>query len=182
MIKYLLIIFFFCLINNTNANNKENIINNLKDTHNINFEFEQNINKKIEKGNCIIEYPKKIYCEYEGGNNKILVSNGKSLVIKTMVSYYRYPLDKTPLNLILDKKFLINQLYNLEERMIDNSLINYTINKNNYEINVFFDNGTFNLVGWQTKDMFQNLNITFLSSIKINEMFDKSIFKLPSQN
>jgi outer membrane lipoprotein-sorting protein len=99
-----------------------------------------------------------------------------------VVSYYRYPLDKTPLNLILDKKFLINQLYDLEERMIDDSLINYTINKNNYEINVFFDNRTFNLIGWQTKDIFQNLNITFLSSIKINEMFDKSIFKLPSQN
>jgi outer membrane lipoprotein-sorting protein len=66
--------------------------------------------------------------------------------------------------------------------MIDDSLINYTINKNNYEINVFFDNRTFNLIGWQTKDIFQNLNITFLSSIKINEMFDKSIFKLPSQN
>ena len=49
-------------------------------------------------------------------NNKILVSNGKSLVIKTKVSYYRYPLDKTPLNLILDKKFLINKIYNLEER------------------------------------------------------------------
>ena len=99
-----------------------------------------------------------------------------------MVSYYRYPLNKTPLNLILDKKFLVNQLYDLEERIIDNSLINYTINKNNYEINVFFDNRTFNLIGWQTKDMFQNLNITFLSSIKKNEMFDKSIFKLPPQN
>jgi len=160
-------IFFFST--NLKANNKENIIYNLKNTQNFNFDFEQNINKKI-------------YCEYEGGNNKILVSNGKSLVIKTVVSYYRYPLDKTPLNLILDKKFLINQLYDLEERMIDDSLINYTINKNNYEINVFFDNGTFNLVGWQTKDMFQNLNITFLSSIKKNEMFDKSVFKLPSQN
>jgi|TARA_B100001059_G_scaffold93325_1_gene92665 outer membrane lipoprotein-sorting protein len=182
MIKYLYIFVIFFLYTNSNANNKENIINNLKNIYNFNFDFEQNINKKIEKGNCIIEYPKKIYCEYEGGKNKILVSNGKSLVIKTMVSYYRYPLDKTPLNLILDKKFLINQLYDLEERLIDNSLINYTINKNNYEINVFFDNRTFNLIGWQTKDMFQNLNITFLSSIKKNEMFDKSIFKLPSQN
>ena len=76
MIKYFLIIFFFCLINNTNANNKQNIINNLKNIHNINFEFEQNINKKIEKGNCVIQYPKKIFCEYAGNNSKILVSNG----------------------------------------------------------------------------------------------------------
>ena len=182
MSKYLfiLIIFFFNI--NSNASNKENIINNLKNTKNFNFDFEQNINKKIEKGNCIVEYPKKIYCEYDGKNDKILVSNGKSLVIKTKVSYYRYPLNKTPLYLILDKKFLIDKIYNLKERVIDNSLINYTIKENNHEINVFFDDRTFNLIGWQTKDIYQNLTITFISSIKRNEIFDKDVFKLPVKN
>jgi outer membrane lipoprotein-sorting protein len=182
MIKYLCIVIIFLLNVNSNANNKVNIINNLKDTKNLNFNFEQNINKKIEKGNCLIEYPKKIYCEYRGSLNKILVSNGKSLVIKTKVSYYRYPLNKTPLYLILDKKFLINKIHKLEERIIDNSFINYTIKEKEFEINIFFDNKTFNLVGWQTKDVFQNLNITFLSSMKKNEVFDKDIFKLPIQN
>ena len=182
MIKYfyILIIFFFNI--NSNASYKENIIKNLKNTKNFNFDFEQNINKKIEKGNCIIEYPRRIYCEYIGKNDKILVSNGKSLVIKTKVSYYRYPLSKTPLYLILDKKFLIDKIYNLEERLIDNSLINYTIKENDHEINVFFDDSTFNLIGWQTKDVYQNLTITFISSIKRNEIFDKGIFKLPIQN
>ena len=182
MIKYLFIIIIFFFNINSNASNKENIINNLKNTKNFNFDFEQNINKKIEKGNCIIEYPKKIYCEYTGGNDKILVSNGRSLVIKTKVSYYRYPLNKTPLYLILDKKFLINKIYKLEERIIDNSFINYTIKENNNEINIFFFFNTFNLIGWQTKDIYQNLNITFLSSIKRNEIFNKDIFKLPAQN
>ena len=182
MIKYLYIFIIFLFNINSNANNKENIINNLKNTKNFNFDFEQNINKKIEKGNCIIEYPKKIYCEYTGGNDKILVSNGRSLVIKTKVSYYRYPLNKTPLYLILDKKFLINKIYKLEERIIDNSFINYTIKRNDNEINIFFDDKTFNLIGWQTKDIYQNLNITFLSSIKRNEIFNKDIFKLPTQN
>ena len=182
MLKYLYIIFIFFLSIDAIADNKENIINKLKNTKNFNFDFEQNINKKTEKGNCIVEYPKKIYCEYDGSNNKILVSNGKSLVIKTKVSYYRYPLKKTPLNLILDKKFLINKISKLEERIIDSSLINYTIRENDNEINMFFDNRTFNLIGWQTKDMYQNLNITFLSSIKENEIFDKDIFRLPGQN
>jgi len=77
---------------------------------------------------------------------------------------------------------LINKIYKLEERIIDNSLINYTIKENDYEVNIFFDERTFNLIGWQTKDMYQNLNITFLSSIKRNEIFDKSLFKLPVQN
>ena len=182
MFKYLLSILLFFFINNSFANNKENIINNLKNTNNVNFEFEQNISKKIEKGNCIVQYPKKIFCEYVGNNSKILVSNGKSLVIKTKTSYYRYPLEKTPLNYILDKNFLIRKISNLEERIINESFINYVIKENNNEINIFFDNKTFNLIGWQTKDIYQNLNITFLSSVRKNEIINKDLFKIPLQN
>ena len=182
MIKYLSTIFFFFLINVSLANNKENIINNLKETKNINFDFEQNINEKIEKGNCVIEYPKKIFCEYSGKNNKILVSNGNTLVIKTNSSYYLYPLNKTPLNFILDKNYLINKIYSLKERVINESFINYKIDENGNEINIFFDNQSFNLIGWQTKDVYQNLNITFLSSVKKNEYIDKNLFKLPQKN
>ena len=182
MVKYFFSFFFIFLITNANSNNKEKIINNLKNTQNINFDFEQNINNKIEKGNCTVQYPKKIFCEYIRSNNKILVSNGRSLVIKTRVSYYRYPIKKTSLNFILDKNFLINKIYSLEEKIVDNSFINYTIRENNNEINIFFDNKTFNLIGWQTKDIYQNLNMTFLSSIKKNKVINENLFKLPSQN
>ena len=89
MFKYLFITLI--LISNAQATNKEKIIENLKNTDNLNFEFEQNINGKVENGNCTIKYSKKIFCKYKK-NNKILVSNGKSLVIKTRSSYYRYPL------------------------------------------------------------------------------------------
>ena len=181
MSKYFFFIIFFLIINtNTNANNKEKIIYNLENTINLNFEFEQNINGKIETGNCIIEYPKKIFCEYAKNNNKILVSNGKSLVIKTRVAYYRYALKNTPLDLILDKQFLIDKIYSLKERIIDDYIINYTIIENDNEINIFFNNQTFNLIGWQTIDVLQNFNITFLSSIKKNEALNKNLFKLPS--
>jgi len=182
MYKYLVILFFSILVSNSFANNKEKIISNLKDTQNINFQFEQNINGKIENGNCTIEYPKKIFCEYARSNNKILVSNGKSLVIKTRTGYYRYPLKRTPLNYVLDKKFLIDKIYKLKERIIDKSFINYTIIENDNEINVFFDNKKFNLVGWQTRDVYQNINITFLSSIKRNQLIKKNLFNLPKQN
>jgi outer membrane lipoprotein-sorting protein len=170
------------LISDTNANNKEKIIKNLKNTRNLNFQFEQNINGEVERGNCTIEYPKKIFCKYLKSNNKILVSNGKSLVIKTTSSYYQYPLKKTVLNLILNKKILLTKIDSLEERIIDELYINYTIIENNNKINIFFDNQTFNLVGWQTKDIYQNLNMTFLSSIKINQVINKNLFKLPPQN
>ena len=174
------LIFIFAL--NSNAEIKKKIIQNLNETKNLDFMFEQNINGKIENGNCTIEYPKKIYCEYARSNNKILVSNGKSLVIKTRTSYYRYPLEKTALNLILDKNYLINKIYDLKERIVDNNLINFTILENDNEINIFFDNNTFDLIGWQNTDIYQNFNITFLSSIKKNRIISKDIFKIPSQN
>ena len=181
MIKYIFILYFIIFFTNSNANNKDKIIENLNKTINFNFQFEQNINGKIEYGNCTIEYPRKIFCEYSKSNNKILVSNGKSLVIKTRTSYYRYPLKKTQLNLILDKNFLIDKIYSLKEKIVDNSYINYIITDKNSEISVFFDNKTFNLIGWQTKDIYQNINITFLSSIRINQIIDKNLFILPSQ-
>ena len=182
MLKYLVIFVFLFLNTNGNASNKEKIIENLKNTRNLDFHFEQNINGKIENGNCTIQYPKKMFCEYAKSNNKILVSNGKSLVIKTITSYYRYPLNKTPLNFILDKNFLIKKINNLEERIVDESLINYTIKENDIEINIFFNKGTYNLVGWQNTDVYQNFNITFLSSIRKNIIISKNIFELPDQD
>ena len=181
MFKYFLILIFFTLLSNTQASNKEKIIENLQNTVSLNFQFEQNINGKVENGNCVIQYPKKIYCEYQK-KDKILVSNGKSLVIKTKVSFYRYPLDRTPLNLILDKNFLIKKIGNLKEKILDKTYINFEIIENDSEINVFFDNKTLNLVGWQTKDLYQNINVTYLSSIKINQLVDKNLFILPAQN
>ena len=180
MLKHFIIYIFLILISNANASNKDKIIKNLQNTKNFNFDFEQNINGKIEIGNCTIEYPKKIYCNYEK-NNKILVSNGKSLVIKTITSFYRYPLNKTPLNLILDKNFLIKRIQNLKEKS-NKTYINFEIVENDSEINIFFDKKTFSLIGWQTKDIYQNINVTYLSSIQINQQINKNLFKLPTQN
>ena len=181
MFKYFFIFIFFIILSGAHANNKDKILENLQNTKNFNFEFEQNINGKIENGNCTIQYPKKIYCNYLN-KDKILVSNGKSLVIKTKSSFYRYPLKKTPLNLILDKDFLVKKIVRLNEKILDKTNINFSIVQNDIEINVIFDNITFNLVGWQTKDIYQNFNITYLSSIQKNQQVNKDLFKLPSQN
>ena len=181
MLRLLLIFFFTFLIFNSKADNREKIIKNLNNTSSLNFEFEQNVNGKIESGNCTIEYPKKIYCSYNK-NEKILVSNGKSLVIKTISSYYRYPLKKTPLNLILDKNFLINKIYTLDEIIIDNSYIKYTITESENKIDIFFDIITLDLIGWQTEDIYQNTVLTLINSISKNQKIKKNLFKLPVQN
>ena len=181
MFKYILIFIYFVLISNSKSEIKEKIIENLQNVQNLKFKFEQNINGKIENGICTIKYPKQIYCKYEK-NNKILVSNGKSLVIKTRTSFYRYPLNKTPLNFILDKNFLIKKIYNLEEKKLDKTYINFLIVENDNEINIYFDDKTFNLIGWQTKDIYQNVNVTYLSSIQLNQQVDEKLFRLPPPN
>ena len=181
MFKHFLFCIFLIFISNVQASNKDKILENLQNTENLNFDFEQNINGKVEIGNCTIQYPKKIFCRYQK-NNKILVSNGKSLVIKTITSFYRYPLDQTPLNLILDKNFLINKIENLKEKTLGARFINFEIVEKGSEINIFFDNESFNLIGWQTKDIYQNVNVTYLSLIKKNQKINKNLFKLPIQN
>ena len=182
MKKQLIILIFFSIISNASASIKENIIKKFTDVKNVSFNFEQNINGKIEDGNCIIEYPKKIYCRYNLSNQKILVADGKSLVIKTLSSYYFYPLEKTPLDTILNKEYLIKKITNLNQRDIGDNFINFNFVENENEINLFFDKKTYNLIGWQTVDIYQNVSITYLSSIKRNQKLKKEIFKLPKQN
>ena len=102
--------------------------------------------------------------------------------MRTITSYYKYPLSKTPLNLILDKNFLIKKIYNLKEEKLDKNYINFVIKENDHEINIFFDEKTFYLIGWQTVDIYQNINVTYLSSILINQQIETDLFKLPTQN
>ena len=90
MIRVLVIIVLSLIINNSSASDKKDIIQYLEKVNNFSFKFEQNINGKLENGNCIVQYPKKIYCKYNQKNKKILVSNGKYLVIKTNENHYIY--------------------------------------------------------------------------------------------
>ena len=177
--KILLILFFIIFSSKCFAESKANIIENLKNIKNYTFNFEQNINGKIENGTCTIEYPKKINCLYDTKNKKILISNGKSLVIKTVNSYYIYPLEKTVLNFILNKKFVLNKISNLNERIVSNKYINFNFSENGNEINLFFDKDTYNLIGWQTLDIYQNLSITYLNSIIKNKKLKKNFFRIP---
>ena len=182
MKKFFLLFFLLLLTSKVSASQKIQIIKNLKNLDNLSFKFEQNINGKIQTGNCTIEYPKKIFCNYDLKNKKILVSNGRSLVIKTKNDYYVYPLEKTPLNLILDKNFLLDKIEKLNERNIDDKFINFIFEENENEINLFFDVKTSNLIGWQTLDLYQNLSITYLSSIIKNQDLNKNLFILPKRN
>ena len=77
---------------------------------------------------------------------------------------------------------MLNKIMNLDERIIDNRYINFNFFENEHEINLFFDRDTYNLIGWQTLDIYQNLSITYLNSIIKNKKLKKNFFKLPIQD
>ena len=183
MIGKILIFFFLLSFNTLNAEIKDQIILNLKNNNNLSFNFKQQIDEKIESGYCIIKYPKKIFCSYSSLNNKKIVSNGTSLVIKNdnINQYYLYPLNRTPLEFILDKDYLIQKIINSKSKILNNRYLVFTIKNESHEINIFFDKKTLYLTGWQTEDIYQNLVITFISNIKINQKISNSIFQLPSR-
>ena len=185
MIKKIILIFFFLnLFNNCYGTAKVEIINNFKKINSISFDFKQNIEDKTEEGNCIIKYPKKIYCDYKGIKKKIIVSNGNSLVIKNRASrgYFLYPLDKTPLELILNKNLLLDKIEILETKLVNDKYYIFSLENDENKINIFFDKNSYDLIGWQTEDIYQNLVITFIYNVKKNLNVSEKLFKLPKHD
>ena len=174
------LILFLFILSTTFAHStiKSQIVSNLISTDNLKFRFEQKISEKIETGECIIYYPKKIFCEYDDFYKKILASNGKSLIINSNKNnqYYIYSLDKTPLNLILDKEFIISKISGLNMETNINELYKFKLDYENLSIVVYFDKKTLNLVGWTTIDIYQNKVETKLSAVEKNVFVDEEKF------
>ena len=77
---------------------------------------------------------------------------------------------------------MLKKISELKEENINNSLIKFTIKEDNQSIEIFFDINDYNLIGWQTKDVYQNTSVTLLYSVKSNQIVDDKIFKTPLQN
>ena len=182
MIKKVFLFFFLLnFFNYSYASVENKIINNFKKINNISFNFKQTINDKIEEGNCIIQYPKKINCKYDNLKKKLIVSNGNSLVIKNQASkgYFTYPLEQTPLGLILDKDLIIRKIEKLKAETINEKYYLFSMKNKDNIINVFFDKNSYDLIGWQTEDIYQNLVVTYIFNTKKNSNINNKIFKLP---
>ena len=85
MFRIIILFFLLNFFNPAFSSIKEKIVLQMKITENLSFDFIQTINNKKQNGHCTIMYPKKIYCEYAPDGQKVIVSNGKSLVIKTLI-------------------------------------------------------------------------------------------------
>jgi len=162
---------------------KEKIKNNFNKINSISFEFQQKIAGKIESGKCYIKYPKLIYCLYNNKDAKEMVSNGRFLRIKNnrYNKTYTYPLKKTPLEYILDKKFILNKIKNLDPK-INKNTIEFLISTKKIVISVFFNSKTYDLAGWKTTDIYQKEVIFQINNLEKNINIDENRFKLSSLN
>jgi len=76
--------------------------------------------------------------------------------------------------------FLLEKIKSSEGDLVDNKYLRFKFLKGDYQINIFFDINTNNIIGWQNTDIYQNLVITYLFHIKRNIDIDKNQFRLPS--
>ena len=96
--------------------------------------------------------------------------------------YFLYPLEQPPLILILDKNLLLSKINKLDVKLADEKYYFFSLKDNGNKINVFFDKNSYDLIGWQTEDIYQNLVITYIYNIKKNINIDEKLFKLPKQH
>ena len=119
------------------------------------------------------EYPKK---------KKFIISNGKRFAIikKRYKKIYQYPLKKTPLFYLLDKKNILEIIKNYEPTFINSDIIVYEMMDNNSnKVNIFFDKNSLDIAGWKTIDAYSNeVNFLITKSLLFLSL-SKSIFGSP---
>ena len=189
------ILIYFFLTNSSFADLKLELIKKLEKVDTLSFSFEQHVSGKVETGNCKIQYPKLMRCDYNDTYEKRLISNGKTLAIiqrrYKKIFYYNFKL--TPLNFILDKKYLLEFIKKKDYKNINKSLIEYEIQiDNKKKIKILFDKNSLNLRGWKTVDIYGNqveflvshlkLNLPFFSLLDVHHLINLKILKTEEIN
>jgi len=180
----LIIIFFFLFfVNNLEANFKENFLNKYKTVNTLSFNFTQKIGKKVEFGKCYIKYPLLMRCEYPK-KKKSIITNGKKIAIikRRYNKIYYYPLKKTPLFYLLEKKNFLNLIQNYEPTKIDSNIIEYNVLDNNLnELKIFIDKNSSELLGWRTLDAYSNEVNFIIRNIEKNIPIKNEFFNIPNK-
>ena len=96
--KFFLILLFISFSFSLSANQKGQIVTQLKNLNSLEFTFKQLVNEKLEEGSCLLEFPGKLKCEYFDNKQKELIINDKRLAItqKKYNKTYYYPISKSP--------------------------------------------------------------------------------------
>ena len=182
IIKFYFFFFVYLIFTNSTATERSSIIKILNGIDNIYFNFTQSTNNKIEKGNCILAFPRKLKCNYDDKNQKELIINRKIMSI-TKKRYGKplfYPISKSTFYNILSKNELI-KIINNSETMIDEYFNIVLVNKDNSNTLIRFDKTNFLLAGWVLLDQYNNQVIFEIEITATNQIIDDKIFALPQK-
>ena len=70
----------------------------------------------------------------------------------------------------------------IDGKLVNDKYFNFLLKNSGSEINIFFDKKSYELIGWQTEDVYQNLVVTYIYNIKKNKNIKKKYFQLPPLN
>ena len=175
----LTVLLFFC--NQLNASEKNKMIENLKKINSLQFNFTQLSSNGQENGSCILIYPKKMRCIYDGQKKEIIINDDYLYLInKEENKNYNYSIKDTPLGVMLDKENLIEKLSNIEKFNISNNFIIATVNINSTEsIDIYFEPKNFTILGWRIKNYDKSTLEFMMKNIIANVNSDEK-FKIPN--
>ena len=181
-LSFIFFFFVYLIFTNSTATERSSIIKILNGIDNIYFNFTQSTNNKIEKGNCILAFPRKLKCNYDDKNQKELIINKKIMSI-TKKRYGKplfYPISKSTFYNILSKNELI-KIINNSETMFDVYFNIVLVNKDNSNTLIRFDKTNFLLAGWVLLDQYNNQVIFEIEITATNQIIDDKIFALPQK-
>ena len=177
---FLILIIFF-IFAQKHAYTEPKIIKKISEIENFTFDFEQLINDKKETGNCIISFNNKMMCKYDE-TGKLIVSNGKTLLIKNKSSNFAntYKTENTYFKYFLNKEFLITKIEGNVIEKDQNFLL--PISDQSNQLNIFFDKKNYLIKGWETTDLYGNKVRSFIVVKNINQELSDNIFNLNLYN
>ena len=175
----LTVLLFLC--NQSNASEKNKIIENLKKINSLQFNFTQLSSDGQENGNCILIYPKKMRCIYEDQKKEIIIKDDYLYLInKEENKNYNYSIKDTPLGVMLDKESLIEKLSNIEKFNISNNFIIANVDISSTEsVDIYFELKNFTILGWRIKNYDKSTLEFMMKNIKINVISDEK-FQIPN--
>ena len=133
----------------------------------------------IKRGKIFFRLPGKLRIDYIEPNDLLITSNGFWLTIqnKKLKQTNNLPLDRTPLNSFLNKKFNFEDNPNIKFK-IENDVITSTFfgDEKETKFELEFNSNPLRLRKWVIIDEFENKTSVMLQNIKMNVKLSNKIF------
>jgi outer membrane lipoprotein-sorting protein len=172
---YTILTVLLLFYNQLNASEKNKIIENLKKINSLQFNFTQLSSDGQENGSCILIYPKKMRCIYEGQKKEVIIKDDYLYLInKEENKNYNYSIRDTPLGVMLDKESLIEKLSNIEKFNVTNNFIIATVDISSTEsVDIYFEPKNFTILGWRIKNYEKSTLEFMMKNIIVNVNSDE---------